>query len=458
MPCTRNALNGFRRVALALWLVCVGAACAQIANADSVTLLAADNEAARARFELIDSARHEIDLAYFIIENDRFSKALVRSIHAAARRGVRVRMVVDGFCNGIPLQTRVALLRAGVQLREYHRPRFLRPQLAIRRLHDKYLCADRSNMIVGGRNISNAYFGLKPGVHTNYLDLDIQVQGESVHAAFRYFNELWASPELHHVTSMNVMLNTAPQFLNSCYRDVRERLDNSGRPMATQERHRGRFETLQIPPYVVEFLYDPDGKKDESVGVHARLYQLFESARREIVIETPYFVPDDRLSQILEAALKRKVRVIILTNSLETTDRAIVYPAYRDLIKKQLKLGAEIWEYKGAYMLHGKAVVVDGLAAGITSFNCDPRSAYLDTQTGVLIHDRRLAVQVLQAMQTHFVNATPLHDPRRPMGIPSQMLPEQPATPSAPTFGVPNPMEIPRQARRILSHALVRHL
>ncbi len=76
--------------------------------------LAADDLAAQARFELIASAQHEIDVAYFAIRDDSFSRTFLQALQAASERGVRVRVVVDGMNNYIPVATQVTLLRTGV--------------------------------------------------------------------------------------------------------------------------------------------------------------------------------------------------------------------------------------------------------------------------------------------------------------------------------------------------------
>ena len=166
---------------------------------------------------------------------------------------------------------------------------------------------------------------------------------------------------------------------------------------------------LTIPMSQIHFVYDPAGRKDDRFGVQTHVCRLLNSARQSIVLETPYFVPAGQFDQALRGALRRHVRVIVLTNSLETTDHQVVYPAYRDRVQQYLNEGAEIWEYHGPDILHAKTIVVDQRIAAVTSFNFDPRSANLDTQTGIVIHDRYFADQVLRSAQPHFDSAVPVN-------------------------------------------------
>ena len=447
----------WRRSTLAAWVVCFVATAAvplRPSRADSVTLLGSDQLAARACFELVQLAQRELDLAYFSIGDDAFSGEFLARLADAARRGVRVRIVVDGLNNHIPPGGQDMLLESGVQLREYHRPRLGRAWSLTQRLHDKFLCRDRSEMILGSRNIAAAHFGLEPCDADNYLDLDLRIDGTAVGAACHYFNQLWGSRQLDQV-AYDALARRAGRQLRKLFRPepaadraaVAVRLPPAAGPPAIE------WETLDIAPDCVQLLYDPAGQKDRPGGVHAELCRLLDSAERSIVIESPYVVLEGDCGRALQAALARNVQVSILTNSLASTNHVIVFPAYRDSIRKYQKLGAEVWEYTGPRILHVKAVVVDGSVAGVMSFNFDPRSAYLDTQTGILVRDPRLAAQLLCAMQVHFAAAVPLHTMQGPTVSRHPVLQDPWRRDGKANIG-----PVRMQALRLLSHGLVRQL
>ena len=415
MLCHRHARRLPALAALAVLSLAAAGSTARRSVGDTVTLLAADDLAAQARFELIASARHEIDVAYFAIRDDSFSRTFLHTLQAASERGVRVRVVVDGMNNHIPVATQVTMLRSGIELREYHRPRILRAQSLTRRLHDKLLCGDRAELIVGSRNVGAAHFGLAACARENYLDLDIRVRGTIAAEASCYFDQLWNSRALTPVDCRNLARKTDGQMLNQvCRRRTADRLGNAPRACRTGAPTL-EFETLEVSPDRMQFLCDPGGRKCKSCGVHVVLYKLLDSARCSIVIESPYLVPDAEFGRVLQAALERNVRVRILTNSYTSTNHLIVYPAYRDMIRRFQKLGAEVWESAGPRIFHAKTVVIDARVAVVMSFNFDPRSAHLDTQTGVVVDSPDVAAQLLLAVDSHFQTATAVRFPRGPI-------------------------------------------
>lgn len=440
----------------ATWIVVLAYICAptcHCAHADQVTLLASDSAAAQARFDLIRAARHEIDLAYFIVADDSFSMKFLESLQDAARRGVRVRMVVDGFGSALPAQLQATLVDSGIQLREFHQPRLLQPDSITYRLHDKYLSRDRIEIIVGGRNIKASYFGRALAGHRNYLDLDLRIHGRVATSAKQYFDALWNSSEVRPVDPDSVLALSAPQWMNAMRIRLTPSETDQGPVEVSMSDAAPVFVPLTIPMSQIHFVHDPAGRKDDRFGVQTHVCRLLNSARQSIVLETPYFVPAGQFDQALRGALRRRVRVIILTNSLETTDHQVVYPAYRDRVQRYLDEGAEIWEYHGSDILHAKTIVVDQQIAAVTSFNFDPRSANLDTQTGIVIHDRYFADQVLRSAQPHFDSAVPVNLDPTQASVTESAGPFGPARRAAANLG---PLKL--EALRIVSRVIVPHL
>jgi putative cardiolipin synthase len=307
------------------------------------------------------------------------------------------------------------MLQAGIELRAYHRPQILRPQALTRRLHDKLLCRDCSDLIVGSRNLAAGHFGRAECATNNYVDVDIRVCGAVAAAAAGYFDELWESRELTPVTAGSLARRRHGQLLHYVRRHLKTRPRGAVRRTCGQAEPLLEFEPLDVGSGCAQFLCDPGGRKCRSSGVHVALYDLLESARYSIVLESPYLVPDAEFARVLRAALARNVRVRILTNSCASTNHLIVYPAYRDMIWHFQKLGAEVWEATGPEVFHAKTVVVDERIAAVVSFNFDPRSAYLDTQTGVVVFSPLLAAQLLVTTEVHLQSAVPVRFPEGPI-------------------------------------------
>ncbi len=389
----------------AAWLVGVLTIVASAASADSVTFLPDDAGAARARWQLIEGARQSLEVSYFSIGDDAVSRRFVESLAEASQRGVRVRLVVDAMHNNIPPSLQLALLHAGVQVRQYHARRFGKripefermPQF--KRMHDKTLVSDGREMILGSRNIDSGHFGLHCRESDNFRDVDIHVRGEIVADVCHYFQCLWTSPEV--------------SFAGSCSLQNQIEKDGRGKEKAKDGGHDRRLpeeitaadgQPIEIPTESFRFVYDPAGRiPGDSSGTRGALYDLVARARHSIVLETPYFLPTSEFGRVLQSALKRNVRVIVLTNSRSSTNHPLAYGGYLNVIRRYR--GLEIWEYDGPRILHSKAMVVDGETAVMTSFNFDPRSAYQDTQVGLVMHDRQAAERLLAIMETHFARA-----------------------------------------------------
>ncbi len=426
-------------VGLPVCFICILAPAAGRLAADTLAFLPGDAEAAEVTFRLVSRAQSRLDMSYFAIHDDTFSGSFLNLLLNAAHRGVRVRIVVDGVFSKISPEMQVVLLSSGVQIREYHPPRVSFLRSITRRLHDKCLLRDGAEMITGSRNIGDTHFGLAQPEHENYLNLDVHLTGRVVARACRYFDDLWESDELKEVDLELARRRARRQRPGESKKNAPGQPVSNGcsagreicgpicqhsvavdQPAPLPECRRcppvGHV-ALHVDHKNLWFLYDPSGRKNNCCDTRENLYRILRSARHSIILESPYFVPSGELGRILRDALARDVRVLILTNSLLTTDLPLVYSGYRNVIGRYQKLGADVWEYTGPRIFHAKALVVDGRVACVTSFNFDPRSAHLDTQLGVVACDPRAAAVLLGILESHFAQAMPieqLHTPFSP--------------------------------------------
>ena len=134
-------------------------------------------------------------------------------------------------------------------------------------------------------------------------------------------------------------------------------------------------------------------------------------AGNELLIVSPYFVPRKEGTRYLVEGVERGVRTAVLTNSLAATDVAAVHTGYARQRRELLRGGVELYEMKrkagseegrsqisltgsSGASLHTKAMIIDRRWVFIGSMNLDPRSAYLNTEMGVLVESPALAEQV----------------------------------------------------------------
>jgi phosphatidylserine/phosphatidylglycerophosphate/cardiolipin synthase-like enzyme len=267
-------------------------------------------------------------------------------------------------------------------------------------------------MLTGGRNIESTYFGLGRQLRRrNYIDCDIQLEGEAAAKARAYFEELWTSREVRKAKARA----TTPEI-----EEAAGKLDEHGAwldariEVARNDPARRPAELAEVGP--VRFLHDPVGKKGVERGVGHGLLDLLEGARESVSIESPYLVPSRALQRGLRRALERGVRVRILTNSLATTDNLWPQAGYVGHKKPLVRSGVELWEYTGPECLHTKAAVFDGKTVVVGSFNLDPRSEHLNTEVALVVEDDDLAAKMLATMDENLKRAARIDERGYPEG------------------------------------------
>ena len=387
----------------AVFLVLLLAAAA--ARADRVRIIEDPAEAAQVRADLIQQATREVSVLYFLVRNDRVTLASLALLREASRRGVpSVRLLADANFTRIPKPLLAHLATEGVQVRVYHPVDLMHPSWLFRRMHEKLTVVDGRRYVTGGRNLAEAYFGL---AERNYADRDVYVDGDSAADASRHFESVWSS---RHVDDLDVHVTA---------REVREAALLLDRTM-DEMRAGGSFLTLDTnrdwsdgaaEAGAVRFVHDPVDHR-RGARVANQILPTLESAKSSIIIESPYLVPSTPVRELFERKVREGVRVVVLTNSLHSTDAGLPHAAYARHRGRLLRRGIEIYEFKGPDMLHAKSFVVDGRIAGIGSYNLDPRSQNLNTEVMCVIEDEEIAAELRDLIGTRIVNAWPAGHPR----------------------------------------------
>lgn len=310
--------------------------------------------------QAIEEASVEILLETFILFEDKVGKQLHEALVAAARRGLRVEVTLDGF--GSPDLSPgfvSALTDAGVRLRMFDpKPRLFgfRTNL-FRRMHRKILVVDRRYAFVGGINFSAdhlADFGKDAK-----QDYSIELEGPAVAVVHAFAIAALDSP-------------AAPHGWDSVEIDEQAR---AGSAMV-------RFVTRDNARHV------NDIQRQYIAAIHA--------ANEEVLIANAYFLPGYRLLHALHRAAGRGVRVVLILQG--APDMPMVANAARRLYPYLLGGGVRIYEYCER-PLHGKLALVDDEWSTVGSSNLDPLSLSLNLEANVLVRDRKFNAHVRQRMQ-----------------------------------------------------------
>ena len=385
------------------------------ARADRVRLLEDPREAMLVRAELIEGAQHEILVESFIVGDDRLTFGFLSLLQEAAARGVDVKLLADAPWNHVPGAMQAHLRKSGVEIRDYHVLRLDRLNWVAQRLHDKLLVVDGRVLLVGGRNVEAPYFGDGANVNRrNYIDCDLAIESAEAERARDYFLALW--------NGRHVEATRHSAFPEDRDR-ARRRIDEGGAWLRERFAEWSNDAALVVSSWRdvrrVRFVHDIAGGKEDVGGIRDvadELHALLRSARRDVVIESPYLIPGRRLTATLAAVQRNGASLRILTNSLATTDNLWPQAAYAGDKKAIMRSGVELWEYRGPESLHAKTMVVDGVTSVVGSFNLDPRSAVLDLQVAVIVDDEELARELRLVMDSHLESAWRIGPDGRPIG------------------------------------------
>jgi putative cardiolipin synthase len=133
------------------------------------------------------------------------------------------------------------------------------------------------------------------------------------------------------------------------------------------------------------------------------LMKMVSAAEKEVVIISPYFVPEKQGVDFFATLAKKGVRIVIITNSLASTNHKSVHAVYGRHRKPLLEQGVELYELRPRYesmatdtelTLHSKVLTVDRKRTFVGSFNLDPRSLYLNTELGMAVESEELATDM----------------------------------------------------------------
>jgi putative cardiolipin synthase len=381
--------------------------------ADSVRIIDSGDEAYHVRMQLIESAKEEIQISYFIFAEDTTALEVLSLLRNKAREGVKIKVIIDEMFNHISNDVGAHLLSENVLIKNFNKFNVLKLRRSIRyRMHDKMLIVDGHKAILGGRNIEDAYFDR---AKKNYDDRDIYVKGEMANKASIYFNNLWEAEHLTIFSPKKAVASTGS-----------ERLDQVGRNFISKSAlttfDLAAWELAATEVENVDLLHDPiAAKKTKMIGTAEGLYNLIRNAKSSVLIDSPYLIFTKELKNVLKDATSRGVRVRILTNSLKSTDALLPQAGYIGQRKKIVRMGIELYEYFGEDSFHAKSMVVDNKIAAIGSFNFDPRSQNLNTETMVVIHDEKVTATLVESMDENVSMAYKIDNRGRPEGQKSRL-------------------------------------
>ncbi|HEY4066680.1 MAG TPA: cardiolipin synthase ClsB [Burkholderiaceae bacterium] len=357
----------------------------------ALTLLKGGEAFFPALAEAIAAASREVLLETYIFDFTRSAATVAAALEAAARRGVAVRVVVDGVGTGdVPAEWQARWRAAGVQWSVFNPAqgwRLLVPK-RWRRLHRKLCVVDGAVAFCGGINLLDDFFDPNYGVlEQPRFDFSVRVAGPLVADVHDTMTRLWSRLQLaRHV-------HGAVQAM----RDVA----HAGTDMADEGINTG----IGVPPpppgagMLASFVLRDNVRFRRSIEGNYRL--AIGQAASEIIIANAYFIPGVQLQRALLRAARRGVRITLLLQG--KYEYFMQYHASRAVYHVMLKAGISIIEYEESF-LHAKVAVMDaqgGALATVGSSNLDPLSLLLAREANLFIRDDAFAGE----LRTHLLDA-----------------------------------------------------
>ncbi|PRQ04708.1 Major cardiolipin synthase ClsA [Enhygromyxa salina] len=356
-------------------------AAAPIRRANEVEILPRPRDAYAAMEAAIAQAQHRIHVQFYIWRDDDTGSRLIELLRERAAAGVKVRLLYDDFGSIATPRAHFDPLRAaGGEVARYGalRLRFARPRGRLDfRNHRKLLCVDGKLGFTGGLNVGDEYRGTTRSGRV-WNDLLVRMGGDAVLGLEAVFIEDWLS---------------ATEELVELHSDLPDAV--AGQSMVD----RPSTPMTSTGPLVQIIPSGPDqvpGRPESNASVIAETFvAAIGTAIERVWIVTPYFIPDEPLTFILQTAALRGVDVKILVPNPADNDLSFVALAARSYYDELIAAGCEIHEYMPG-MLHSKYMIVDDSVAMIGSANMDVRSLYLNYEVTAMFYDRAVTQSLAQ--------------------------------------------------------------
>jgi cardiolipin synthase len=307
----------------------------------------------------IAAARETIHIESYIWWKGEVCRQLANALAAKSKQGIEVRLMVDASGgHKMDKELEKLMVDAGVKLHRFHQIRLKNLARINNRDHRKIAVIDGRIGYIGGYGIAEEWTGHGQDKQ-HWRDTGVRVTGPVVARMQGAFCENW--------------------------------IEETGEVPAGPKYFPQLSATGSTPVHLA--YTSPTGSVS---SVQVLYYLAIKSARKQIIIQNPYMLPDSDAIEALTDAVKRGVDVRIMVPATQSTDSPIVQHASHHHFGDLLKKGVKIYEYKKT-LLHQKVIIVDGVWSCVGSTNFDDRSFDLNDEISMGILDTNLANQLKAA-------------------------------------------------------------
>ncbi|MDQ0216299.1 cardiolipin synthase [Oikeobacillus pervagus] len=321
---------------------------------NSVNIFVDGKEKFESLFSHISQAKDHIHLQYYIFRTDHLGKKLLHLLTEKAKEGVRVRVLYDEMgSRNISKKAFNPLKAAGGEVEVFFPTRI--PLINLRlnyRNHRKLVIIDGKIGYIGGFNVGDEYLGLNKKFGY-WRDTHLRIEGTAVHAIQTRFILDWNQASDHYDI----------QYEDHYFPDFS---------------HDG-----EIPMQIVSSGPDSDWEQ-----IKCGYIKMISSAKKSILIQTPYFIPDASLLDALKIAALSGVDVRLMIPN--KPDHMFVYWATYSYLGEMLEAGAKVYIYNNGF-IHAKTIIVDNKISSVGTANIDVRSFRLNFEVNAFIYHQETA-------------------------------------------------------------------
>lgn len=346
------------------------------------------------RLRLIEAARKRVVLTTFDFRDDSSGRDIMSALFHAAERGVKVQVLIDGLNGTLHLKNsenlRELAAHENVRVKFYNSLNLLKPWRINYRMHDKYLIADDSAYILGGRNTDNLFLGNYASSYNQ--DRDILVyettpgRGNSYQQLQDYFEQIWKLPYCENYRKKKIHT----QNLEKHYGELKKKYP--------QAFIRTDWEKETIETNGIELCVNPMEAENKEPRLWERLvYEMKQD--NDILIQTPYIICNKKMYEDLTDICADNSKVEMVINAVESGSNPFGCTDYLNQKRKVQETGIHTYEYLGEQALHTKTILVGDHISIVGSCNLDMRSIYLDTEMMLVIDSQKLNADIRQQIE-----------------------------------------------------------
>ncbi len=344
---------------------------------NSLTLLEKSDDFFQRLIDDIDQAQTTCFLEFYIWSTGGWADLVCQALIRACSRGVHCRLLLDSLGSKLFLQSSQCrdLKTHGVQVIEclpagLFRALFVRVDL---RNHRKIISIDGHVGYTGSQNLVDPRFFKQDRNVGEWIDIMVRIEGPVVEIMTASFLYDWAMESGEKLDDLNARGETCPVA-----------------------------PTGEIPVQLV-----PSGPGYAEDAIHNLLLTTIYAARRELILTTPYFVPDNAILAALKSAAQRGVNVTIIVP--EKNDSKLVHYASRARYGELVAAGVRVMAFSGG-LLHAKTISVDNDFCLIGSVNLDMRSFWLNFEMTLFIYSKDFTNILHDIQQKYLRSSLPLDE------------------------------------------------